>query len=181
MMSDFFESFLTPPPTLNPIFTFYNRIFVGLFKPPFPLKSDIIYVRFLRAKSEQKMNKPNKKVVTNTHELRIDGHHLIEKTQKYFYHWEGIGKLLVLVHSRSIDDKSYQVEQTKDHFYGSWSSIPPQVKTDMTEDEVMKFEEDWTKLWDPEKISRVETDMMSDEAKKFEEDWTILWDPNHDI
>ena len=49
MMSDFFESFLTPPTPLNPIFTFYNPIFWGHFRPPPPLKSDIIYVRSLRA------------------------------------------------------------------------------------------------------------------------------------
>ena len=27
----------------------------------------------------------------------------------------------------------------------------------------------------------VETDMAEDEVKKFEEDWTNLWDPAHDI
>ena len=44
MMSDFFESFLTPPATLNPIFTFYNP---KILDPPPPLKSDIIYERSL--------------------------------------------------------------------------------------------------------------------------------------
>ena len=34
MMSDFFESFLTPPPPLNPIFTFYNPIFLDAPSPP---------------------------------------------------------------------------------------------------------------------------------------------------
>ena len=28
---------------------------------------------------------------------------------------------------------------------------------------------------------QVETDMTEDEVKKFEEDWTNLWDPDHDI
>ena len=37
-MSDFFESFLTPPPPLNPIFTFYTPIFWGHFRPPSPPK-----------------------------------------------------------------------------------------------------------------------------------------------
>ena len=49
MMSDFFESFLTPPPPLNPIFTLYNLIFLD---PSPPLKSDIIYERSLSQRSE---------------------------------------------------------------------------------------------------------------------------------
>ena len=47
MMSDFFESFLTPPPTLNLIFTFYNPIYLRHFRQPPALKSDIIHVRSL--------------------------------------------------------------------------------------------------------------------------------------
>ena len=35
MMSDFFESFLTPPPPFNPIFTFYNP---KILDPPSPPK-----------------------------------------------------------------------------------------------------------------------------------------------
>ena len=126
------------------------------------------------------------RVVTTTQELWIDGHHLIEKTKKtirpslYVQNY-----FLVLVHSRSIDDKSY-------HSF-------PQVETDMTEDEVKKFKEDWTNLWDPDSAlihsipswllwaeightvnvalpKRVETDMTEDEVKKFEEDWTNMLD-----
>ena len=83
-------------------------------------------------------------VVTMTHELRIDGHHLIEKTKKTIYQHYYLQKTLVLVKSRSIDDKSYQVEQQKYFFYDS------QVETEMTEAEVKKFEEDWTNLWNPD-------------------------------
>ena len=85
----------------------------------------------------------NHHVVTMTHELRVDGHHLIEKKQKTLIHTDGIDETLVLVHLRSIDDKSYKVTET--------SGVPEsQVETDMDEDEVKKFEEDWTNLWDPE-------------------------------
>ena len=134
------------------------------------------------------------KVVTTTQELWIDGHHLIEKTRKTIYQHYYLQKTLVLVKSRSIDDKSYQVEQQKYFFYDS------QVETEMTEAEVKKFEEDWTNLWDPDSAlihsipswllwaeigrtvnvalpKRVETDMTEDEVKKFEEDWTNMWDP----
>ena len=94
----------------------------------------------------------NKTIVdTMTRELRIGGHHLIEKTQKTLLIDH---KTLILVHSRSIDEKSYQVtlhweKAIFDLPGGPWEPIP-QVETDMTEDEVKKFEEDWTNLWDPE-------------------------------
>ena len=134
------------------------------------------------------MHETIEKVVTTTHELRIDSHHLMEKTQKTLNHTKGIDKTLTLVHSRSIDDKSYKVKKVQIHRVDcgrlrlTWSYVSPQVETDMMEDEVKKFEEDWTNLWDPE-ISQVVTDMSmtEDEVKKFEEDWTNLWDPDHDI
>ena len=92
---------------------------------------------------------------TMTYELRIDGHHLILKSQKTLTHIDGIdGKTLILVESRSIDDKSHQVTLIMSFSIvfsdgGPWDP-QPQVETDMTEDEVKKFEEDWTNLWDPE-------------------------------
>ena len=92
---------------------------------------------------------------TMTYELRIDGHHLILKSQKTLTHIDGIdGKTLILVESRSIDDKSHQVTLIASFSIvfsdgGPWDP-QPQVETDMTEDEVKKFEEDWTNLWDPE-------------------------------
>ena len=89
-------------------------------------------------------------VDTMTHELRIDGHHLIEKKQKTLTHIDGIDKTLILVHFRSIDDKSYQVTET------NYCGVPEsQVETDMAEEEVKKFEEDWTNLWYPKMESSV--------------------------
>ena len=92
---------------------------------------------------------------TMTYELRIDGHHLILKSQKTLTHIDGIdGKTLILVESRNIDDKSHQVTLIASFSIvfsdgGPWDPVP-QVETDMTEDEVKKFEEDWTNLWDLE-------------------------------
>ena len=94
----------------------------------------------------------NKTIVdTMTHELRIDGYHLIKKEQKTLLIDD---KTLILVLSHFIDDKSYQVTWIWSQAIfsspgGPWEPIP-QVETDMTEDEVKKFEEDWTNLWDPE-------------------------------
>ena len=80
----------------------------------------------------------NHHVFTTTHELLVDGHHLIEKKQKTLSHADGIEKTLVLLHVRTIDDKSYKVTETFDERH---------VETEMTEDEVNQFEEDWTSLW----------------------------------
>ena len=72
-------------------------------------------------------------------ELRVDRHHLIEKKQKTLMDGND-EKMLVSVHIRSIDDKSYKVTEIN-------NGEERLVETDMTEDEVKKFEEDWTNLW----------------------------------
>ena len=87
----------------------------------------------------------NHHVFTTTHELLVDGHHLIEKKQKTLSHADGIEKTLVLLHVRTIDDKSYKVTET------NLNGVPEsQVETEMAEDEVKQFEEDWTSLWNPD-------------------------------
>ena len=86
-----------------------------------------------------------------THELWIDGHHLIEKKQKHLIHTNENHKTLVLVHIRSIDDKSYKV--TESNNFENDDAPETQVETDMAEDEVKKFEEDWTNLWNLGTIS----------------------------
>ena len=83
--------------------------------------------------------------VTMKHKLRVDGHHLIEKKQITWIH----DKTLGLVYIRSIDDKSYKV--TSFNLYNGEENAPElQIETDMTEDEVNKFEEDWANLWNPD-------------------------------
>ena len=83
--------------------------------------------------------------VTMKYELRVDGHHLIEKKQITWIH----DKTLGLVHIRSIDDKFYKV--TSFNLYNGEENAPEmQIETDMTEDEVNKFEEDWANLWNPD-------------------------------
>ena len=97
----------------------------------------------------------NHHVVTMTHELRVDGHHLIEKKQKTLSHTDGVEKTLILLHVRTIDDKSYRVTET------NYCGVPEsQVETEMAEDEVKKFEEDWTSLWNPD-ITKNEIEKIS--------------------
>ena len=50
----------------------------------------------------------------------------------------------IVVHIRTIDDKSYKVTEM---VTGEDEALERQVETDMTEDEVKQFEEDWTNLW----------------------------------
>ena len=74
------------------------------------------------------------------HELWVDDHHLIEKRKTLI---DGNNKTLVLVRIRSINDKIYKEVIEAD--------VPEsQVESDMTKDEVKKFEEDWSNLWNPD-------------------------------
>ena len=98
-------------------------------------------------------------VETTEQELRVDGHHLIDKKQKSFIDANEIGRQIfqsdfssdmmffetkLVVHIRTIDDKSYKVTEM---VTGDDEALERQVETDMTEDEVKQFEEDWTNLW----------------------------------
>ena len=95
-------------------------------------------------------------------ELRVDRHHLIEKKQKTLMDGND-EKMLVLVHFRSIDDKSYIVTEINN---GEDDALERQVESDMTEDEVKKFEEDWTNLWNPdftqEEIEKLHQTVLDD-------------------
>ena len=86
-----------------------------------------------------------------THELWIDGHHLIEEKQKNLIHTDGSDKTPVLVHIRSIDEKSYKITEIN-----NCDNAAPetQVETDMAEDEVKKFEEACGIRISPKMISR---------------------------
>jgi hypothetical protein len=112
---------------------------------------------------------------SSTHDLRVDGHHLIEKRQKTLsyemprVHWtrgthQNEIEKTVVVHVRTINDKSYKVTKSRDELDTGWilTAYPDaaivfpadkiQVETKMTEDEVKQFEEDWKSLWNPETI-----------------------------
>ena len=78
-------------------------------------------------------------VLTTIQEGFIDNHHLIDKKQETLLNFNGIERTEVLVHVRTIDDKSYKVTEIA----AAGESL---VETEMTEDEVKQFEEDWTSL-----------------------------------
>ena len=99
------------------------------------------------------MERPNDHVFTSTQELLVDGRQLIEKKQKTLMHANGIETGLVLVHERTIDDKSYKVTEIIDDLtYRCCCSDDDEIEieTEMTENEVKQFKEDWTRLWNPD-------------------------------
>ena len=77
-------------------------------------------------------------------ELQVNRHHLSEKKQKTLLDGND-GKTLILVHIRSIDEKSYKVTEIIND--EDDCNLERQVETDMTEDELQQFEEGWTNLW----------------------------------
>ena len=118
------------------------------------------------------MDKPveNDHVFKSTQELLVDGHHLIEKKQKTLRHANGIETGLVLVHIRTIDDKSYKVTEIIDYLTDvcccSDDDESPEIETEMTENEVKQFKEDWTRLWNPDFTKKEINSSSSSEASE---------------
>ena len=88
----------------------------------------------------------NHKIVTTEHEMRIDGHYLGEKKQKSLIESDdGTGTTTILVHVRTIDNRSYKVVEEK-----KGQDDPERtIDTEMNEEEITIFLEEWDKLWTP--------------------------------
>ena len=54
--------------------------------------------------------------------------------------------MTIVIHSQVIDDRSYTVQETFTEGKGELNHV---VKTQMTQEEVKRFEEDWINLWNP--------------------------------
>ena len=82
-------------------------------------------------------------------EMEVDGFHLVERKQKINYKaLDGIRpKMTITNHSRSIDDRCYDVQKT---LAEGMAELDQVIKTEMTQEEVEKFEEDWRNLWNPD-------------------------------
>ena len=98
----------------------------------------------------------NHRIVTYEHEMNVEGNHLVEKKQKTVIEpkdAEQHGVTTVLVHIRSIGDRSVKVTETTHEFEeeGCERCEGPErvVETDMTEVEAQGFELDWQRLWAP--------------------------------
>jgi len=97
-------------------------------------------------------------ITTTVHEIKVNGHHLVEQKQEILVDpkaSDSTPKMTILTHSRSIlsDDPSIE-----DRCYV--------VQENITENEVIRTEG-----------KKNETEMTPEEIQKFEEDWCTLWKP----
>jgi len=89
-------------------------------------------------------------VTALVHEMKVDGHHLVERKQKTIVDpkaSDSIPKMTIIIHSRSIDDRCYDVQETLTEGMDEPDRV---IETQMTQEEVEKFEEDWSILWNPQ-------------------------------
>ena len=98
------------------------------------------------ASNEEGQILENHAITTTVHEtLTVNGYHLVDKKQQTLVDPKTSNislKMTIIIHSRSIDDRSYAVQ---------WNTIEGKegriVETEMTQEEVQRFEEDWCTLW----------------------------------
>ena len=82
-------------------------------------------------------------ITTMVHEMKMNGYHLLEMKER---RPTSTDKITVLSHSRCVDGRIYTVHETLTE-----GNEPDRViKTQMTQEEVERFEEDWINLWKPE-------------------------------
>jgi hypothetical protein len=90
-------------------------------------------------------------ITTMVHEMKMNGCHMVDKKQRtsmYDVHYgHPRTKITVLIHSRFVDDRSYTVHETLTE--GNDDEPDQVVITQMTQEEVERFEEDWINLWNP--------------------------------
>ena len=87
-------------------------------------------------------------VTTLVHEMKVGGYHLVERKQKTNVDpSDNTLKMTIIIHSRSIDDRCYDVQETLTEGMDEPDRV---IETQMTQEEVEKFEEDWSNLWNPQ-------------------------------
>ena len=71
-------------------------------------------------------------------------HHLVERKQKTTVKgFDNAPKMTINIHSRSIDDRCYDVKETLTEGMDEPERV---IETEMTQEEVERFEEDWSTL-----------------------------------
>ena len=98
-------------------------------------------------------------ITTTVHEIKVNGYHLVEQKQEILVDpkaSDSTPKMTILIHSRSIlsddpsiDDRCYVVQEniTENEVIRTEGK---KNETEMTPEEVQKFEEDWCNLWKPQ-------------------------------
>ena len=101
-------------------------------------------------------------ITTTVHEMKVKGFHLVEKKQETLVDpkaSDGAPKMTILIHSRSISTDDPSIDD-RCHV----------VQENITEGEVIRTE-------GKKYLDKNETEMTSEEVQKFEEDWRNLWKP----
>ena len=118
----------------------------------------------------------NHGIKTVVHEMKVNGHHLVErktmerKQKNNANASDPTTRMTIITHSRSIDDRSYsytvhgrftederhaeKFSKSENFFQKIFKKIKKifrVVETQMTQEEVEKFMEDWSNLWKPQK------------------------------
>ena len=106
-------------------------------------------------------------ITTTVHEMRVKGFYLVEEKQETLAGLDLVDpkasdstpKMTILIHSRSIstddpsiDDRCYVVQENiteGEVIRTEGKKYLDQNETEMTQEEVKRFEEDWSKLWKP--------------------------------
>ena len=103
-------------------------------------------------------------ITTMVHEMKMNGQYLVDRKQRTSMDIVGTStgqryiisnmpftgltsKITVLIHSRFVDDRSYTVQETLTEGNDEPDRV---VITQMTQEEVERFKEDWINLWKPE-------------------------------
>ena len=89
-------------------------------------------------------------ITTVVHEMKVNGHHLVERKQKSNFNpkaSDNTPKMTIIIHSRSIDNRYYEIQETLTDGMDEPARV---IATEMTQEEVEKFEEDWSTLWNPQ-------------------------------
>ena len=102
-------------------------------------------------------------ITTTVHEIKVNGYHLVEQKQETLIDpkaSDSLPKMTILIHSRSIlsddpsiDDRCYVVQKNITKYEvirTEGKKFLDQNETEMTPEEVQKFEEDWRNLWKPQ-------------------------------
>ena len=105
--------------------------------------------------NEETIIMENHDIKTIVHEMKVNGYHLVERKtmerkQKTVHPnaSDNTPKMTIFTHSRSIDDRSYAVQETRNW---PWQASVQVVETQMTQEQVERFEEDWSNLWKPQR------------------------------
>ena len=91
---------------------------------------------------------------TRVHEIFRNGYHLVDKIQETTINPKATdgsprSKMTIMIYSRSIDDRSYAVQWNLTEGEYEDRIRSRMVETEITQEEVQRFEEDWCSLWNP--------------------------------